>query len=80
MSEYLKAPFTEEQVEHLNAWQANQNRHPFTCGQCRDAGLPGQCPLTATVDGWICPTCDYTQDWAHDFMARPHTPYPWESA
>jgi hypothetical protein len=22
--------------------------------------------LVATVNGWICPTCDYTQDWAHD--------------
>lgn len=24
--------------------------------------------LTATAAGWICPTCDYTQDWAHDWM------------
>ena len=23
--------------------------------------------LVATVNGWICPTCDYTQDWAHAF-------------
>ena len=25
--------------------------------------------LIATPDGWICPSCDYTQDWAHGFMA-----------
>lgn len=25
--------------------------------------------LVATINGWICPTCDYTQDWAHEFMA-----------
>lgn len=23
--------------------------------------------LVATLDGWICPTCDYTQNWAHAF-------------
>lgn len=23
--------------------------------------------LVATVNGWICPTCDYTQNWAHAF-------------
>jgi hypothetical protein len=24
--------------------------------------------LMATSDGWVCPFCDYRQDWAHDFM------------
>lgn len=24
--------------------------------------------LVATPDGWTCPTCDYTQGWAHEFM------------
>jgi len=23
--------------------------------------------LIATENGWICPVCDYKQDWAHDF-------------
>lgn len=44
--------------------------HPFTCGN-RDnhpelAGDKGI--LVPTVRGWICPFCDYRQDWAHDFM------------
>jgi hypothetical protein len=26
--------------------------------------------LVATLGGWICPTCDYTQDWAHAHMAN----------
>lgn len=79
MSEFLKAPFTSEQVTNLNVWQTDPNRHPFTCGHCRDAGLPGECPLTATEGGWICPTCDYTQNWAHDFMAEhsEHRSWPW---
>lgn len=44
--------------------------HPFTCGNrgnhpvlAGDKGI-----LVPTVRGWICPFCDYTQDWAHDFM------------
>lgn len=26
--------------------------------------------LIATNNGWICPVCDYKQNWAHDFMAK----------
>lgn len=62
------APFSEEQVLCLNAYQQSGMMHPFTCGGLHD----GQSPvLTATVDGWVCPTerCAYRQDWAHDFMA-----------
>mgnify|MGYP001241801252 CR=1 FL=1 len=70
----ITAPFTEAQVTRLNEWQKNKKVHPFTCGQCRDADpefpLRDQHELVATEDGWICPTCDYTQDWAHDFMAK----------
>jgi len=25
--------------------------------------------LIATEGGWICPVCDYTQNWAHPFSA-----------
>lgn len=25
--------------------------------------------LVAAASGWTCPTCDYTQDWAWDWMA-----------
>ena len=23
--------------------------------------------LVATRDGWVCPTCDYKQDWCHSY-------------
>lgn len=26
--------------------------------------------LIATENGWVCPVCDYKQDWAHSFMAK----------
>lgn len=28
-----------------------------------------QTALVAHPEGWKCPCCDYTQNWAHDFMA-----------
>lgn len=63
MDDRLQAPFTDEQVKNLNAFQKAGYFHPFTCGKC-------SCDLVATKDGWICPTegCGYTQDWAHGFM------------
>ncbi len=42
---------------------ANRSNHPFVAG---DYGV-----LVPTVRGWICPFCDYTQNWAHGFMASP---------
>lgn len=38
--------------------------HEFTCGN--DHG--GERTLITTNDGWICPICDYKQDWCHAFM------------
>jgi len=26
--------------------------------------------LIATKEGWICPVCDYKQNWAHNFMTE----------
>lgn len=56
--------------------------HPFTCAN-RSEGHPFRDGdygvLVATVDGWTCPDCDYTQDWAHTFMLDPAMgePYNW---
>lgn len=58
-----KAPWTTKEVEALNRHQKDSQFHPFTCphhGDPRD--------LIATVGGWTCPQCDYTQDWAHESM------------
>lgn len=60
------APWTEEQVNNLNEYQAFRQHHPFTCGTkgCNHVSL------VATKDGWTCPNCKkWVQTWAHDFMA-----------
>lgn len=64
----IHAPFTKEQARQLNQYQAAGRMHPFTCP--RDHTTHS---LVALANGgWICPRvgCDYTQDWAHDFMAE----------
>lgn len=53
--------WTIEQVIRLQKWQNCHIVHPFTCNtpECRKYGN-----LIPTVRGWICPFCDYTQNWA----------------
>jgi hypothetical protein len=64
--------FSPDEVVRLNAYQTSRRFHPFTCPNRGDGahrhfnGNLGA--LVATTRGWICPFCDYTQDWAHDFM------------
>ncbi len=61
----IEAPFTQAQVVGLNRWQHAGYVHEFTCGNQHG----GDRTLVATVGGWVCQECDYTQDWAHAFMA-----------
>lgn len=61
----VMAPWTKEQVKELNKFQANRKFHPFTCPN--DHGHDER-TLIAVCEGWKCPHCDYTQDWAHHFM------------
>ena len=65
----IYAPWSGEQVSALNTFQQRGNIHPFTCGAVHSSGRSPL--LVATPDEWICPdpSCDYTQDWAHAFMA-----------
>lgn len=75
MSDIVLAPFAPDQVKLLNEYQRLGAMHPFTCGTHSDTSL------VASTDGWTCPhseglspidvRCDYTQDWAHAFMADP---------
>lgn len=78
MADTIKAPFTPEQVEALNRFQQLSHVHPFTCGSGyrtnKSIHPDGEGVLVATVDGWICRNCDYTQDWAHAMMADPNSP------
>jgi hypothetical protein len=62
----IHEPFTEDQIKSLNEFQQRAIWHPFTCGNNHaEDDL-----LIAAETGWVCPNCDYTQDWAHDFMAN----------
>lgn len=68
-----KAPWTKEQVDALNRYQEKGMFHPFTCGsgnRTDEKHLDGEGILLATVNGWMCPYCDYKQDWAHEFMFK----------
>ena len=69
----IYAPWNDGQAIRLNEWQACEYAHPFTCGRHSHSVL-----LVATTGGWICPECDYTQDWAHDFMFGPMPTNPSE--
>ncbi|MFF7527322.1 hypothetical protein [Streptomyces pseudovenezuelae] len=71
MTDIIRAPWTPDQVAALNEFQHRGGVHPFTCGGDHAPGSP---VLIAREDGWHCPQpygepCDYTQDWAHAFMA-----------
>jgi hypothetical protein len=78
LMEKLSTPWTKEQITRLNAFQEAGKMHPFTCPNRGDNwhksswvnGVEGDVgQLVAGPDGWYCPWCDYTQNWAHDFMA-----------
>jgi hypothetical protein len=70
LDSYNPDVFTDQEVRSLNAYQRSGNMHPFTCGGNRTDSnhLDGEGVLIATHKGWICCYCDYTQNWAHDFM------------
>ena len=76
MSAKITPPWSPGQVEALNLYQRRSPMHPFTCPD-RDDGnhavLDGEFDfgiLVATPSGWICPDCDYRQEWAHNWMAE----------
>lgn len=71
----IHPPWSDDQVEALNAYQASGRFHPFTCGG-EHANERYSPDLVATTDGWVCPQrCGYTQDWAHAAMAEPSPPW-----
>lgn len=66
----IYAPFTPAEVMALFEFQAKNDVHLFTCPHRHDHPdfIGDKGVLIPTVRGWICLFCDYTQDWAHDFM------------
>lgn len=71
MSEKVFAPFTDEQVTNLNEFQRSGFFHQFTCPRDHPYWSRGHVLLVAYPSGWVCEIgiCDYTQDWAHSWMA-----------
>lgn len=72
-SGFRHPPWSDQDVESLNAFQTEGRMHPFTCPNRSDPSHPRESNgdygvLRATKEGWICPYCDYTQKWAHSFM------------
>jgi len=65
---------TADEIEKLNNYQNERKFHPFTCPERGDGNhriFNGDLgALVATIRGWECPWCSYTQDWAHDFMCK----------
>lgn len=75
--EKLEAPFSQLIAHALNQSQVGVGKgmviHPFTCAN-RGDGHHGEeggdtGVLIATLTGWVCPHCDYIQNWAHPAMA-----------
>ena len=54
----------EVSVRHVEVITSDTQR---SRGACPD----GECLLTATTDGWVCPCGEYRQFWAHAAMADP---------
>lgn len=75
MSDRIEAPWTDEQIAALEAWQRSPYVHPYTCahrdGHPHEPEYGDHGVLRPTVDGWVCLHCDYTQNWAHTFSLQP---------
>jgi hypothetical protein len=64
-----KSPFSPDLVAALEMRQRDKFRHPFTCpnrgdGKHRENDIDLGA-LVPTIRGWICPFCEYTQDWTY---------------
>ncbi len=61
----VEAPWTDDQVKSLNAYQNAGYLHPFTFGSGEK-----QVDLIATKEGWVAQVDGpVVQTWAHEFMA-----------
>lgn len=65
-------PFTQGEVDSLNAYQQSGAMHPFTCGSGKHTDfnhLDGEGVLMARPEGLYCPYCNYVQNWCWPWMA-----------
>ena len=66
-------PWTPEEVKSLQQYQDDGFAHPYTCICDGDNGHHPN--LIPTIDGWMCPKCDYKQDWFHSMALKVHEAY-----
>jgi hypothetical protein len=75
----VRAPFTDDQIASLNAYQKSPNAHPYTCGNDhKTLGLGDNDSdniLKADRFGWHCQKCSYLQDWAR----KDETDWSWKT-
>lgn len=60
------APFTQSQIDSINAYQKDPRNHPMTCNRGH------QLPLVADIDGLRCfaPECPYFQVSVNESIAN----------
>lgn len=79
MLKTIYPPWDDDDVDALNTTQRSGIIHPFTCpsrGDGRHVIHDGDLgALIATTDGWVCLSCNYTQDWALGIMLYPEDPF-----
>lgn len=61
------APWTGEQVISINYYQSYTAFIPKRCPTQHYSRFPA---LVATPDGYICPLCDFKQNWCGSFEAN----------
>jgi hypothetical protein len=63
----ITAPFNDEQIAAINAYQKNPFPHALTC--CGHNGCERHDKdLLAQTDGLVCPCGQYTQKWVPPFI------------
>lgn len=67
----LIPPWDDETVKALNEYQQAGWMHPYTCGNTHHLH---SVTLVAHTDGWHCPECEYTQQWAHTWTLGSEPP------
>ncbi|KRR21319.1 hypothetical protein CQ14_06630 [Bradyrhizobium lablabi] len=75
MMTFANAPWTDEEVVNLNRWQSVGWVHEYTCPNDHS----GSRVLVAGRNGWSCPSCVYTQNWAHPGALEGPPPNPFET-
>lgn len=64
---YIVAPWSDDVIEGLNRYQVSGVCHPYTCGSGNRKDVrhsDNEGVLQATRNGWVCPFCDYKQEYA----------------